>query len=145
MRKKSSGFTLIEMMVVVAIIGVLSVIAFNAYTEQVRKAKRAEGKAALLAAAQRLERFATNNGRYPPTLAAAAISDKSSKDDPARSPYNISIVAGATGDITTSWVLTAAVSTFFTDPRCGDLTFNNLGQKSVSITPTAANVAYCWA
>ena len=145
MRKRNSGFTLIELMIVVAIIGVLSVIAFNSYTEQVRKAKRAEGKGALLAAAQRLERFATNNGRYPPDLATANISNKSSKDDPARSPYDISIVAGATGDITTSWVLTATQSTYFTDPRCGNLTFNNLGQKGVSITPTAANIAYCWA
>ena len=144
MRKKNSGFTLIELMIVVAIIGILSVIAFNSYTEQVRKAKRAEGKAALLAAAQRLERFATNNGRYPPDLATANISDKSSKDDPARSPYIISLAAGATGDITTSWVLTATQSSYFTDPRCGNLTFDNLGQKNVSITPTAANIAYCW-
>jgi type IV pilus assembly protein PilE len=145
MRKKNSGFTLIEMMIVVAIIGVLSTIAFNAYTEQVRKAKRAEGKGALLAAAQRLERYATNNGRYPPTLVAANISDKSSKDDPARSPYNIAIAAGATTDVTTSWVLTATPSTYFADPRCGNLSFDNLGQKTVSINNTAANIAYCWA
>ena len=145
MRKKNSGFTLIELMIVVAIIGILSVIAFNAYTEQVRKAKRAEGKGALLAAAQRLERYATNNGRYPPDLATANISDKSSKDDPARSPYNVSIAAGATGDITTSWVLTATQSTYFADPRCGNLTYDNLGQKNISVSPSAANINYCWA
>ena len=63
-RRPSHGFTLIEMMIVVAIIALLSAIAYPAYTDSVRKGKRAEGRAALLDLLQQQERYMTQNGSY---------------------------------------------------------------------------------
>ena len=62
--KKNSGFTLIELMIVVAIIGILAAIAMPAYNDSVRKGKRADGKAKLTALANTLERCYTQYGSY---------------------------------------------------------------------------------
>lgn len=55
------GFTLIEVMIVVAIIGLLAAIAYPAYLDQVRAARRTEAKTLLLQAANRQERFYSSN------------------------------------------------------------------------------------
>eukprot|EP01136_Pigoraptor_vietnamica_P013455 Opistho-1_new@54474 len=69
-RSAAQGFTLIEVMIVVAVIGILSAIALPSYNEYVLRSHRANARAALLQAAQWLERAATAQGSYP---AAAAI------------------------------------------------------------------------
>jgi type IV pilus assembly protein PilE len=58
------GFTLTELIVAVAIIGILASVAWPSYVGQVQKTRRADGKAALLDTAQRLERCHTRFGRY---------------------------------------------------------------------------------
>jgi type IV pilus assembly protein PilE len=69
----SRGFTLIEVMIVVAIIGVLASIAIPSYQQYVMRGNRAEAKNALLALAQRLEQNYTLSGSYATDQAAAAI------------------------------------------------------------------------
>lgn len=64
MRRRHSGFTLIELMIVVAIVAILAAIAYPSYTRYVEQARRADGKAALLDAAQRLERCHTQTNAY---------------------------------------------------------------------------------
>ena len=63
-RQRSLGFTLIEVMVVVAIIGILAAIGYPSYQNQVQKTRRADAKAALMEFAQGAERYYTQNGDY---------------------------------------------------------------------------------
>ncbi|MDV7393712.1 type IV pilin protein, partial [Arthrospira platensis SPKY1] len=67
-RTMSVGFTLIEVMIVVAIIAILAAIAYPSYQEQVRKSRRADAKVSLLDAVQRQERFFTVNNQYTGVL-----------------------------------------------------------------------------
>jgi len=65
------GFTLIEVMIAVAIVGILSAIAYPSYTEYIRRGHRADARAGLLQAQQYLERASTATGVYPTTLPPA--------------------------------------------------------------------------
>ena len=58
------GFTLIELMITVAIVGILASIAYPSYIESVRKGRRAEARAALTELMQQQERFMTQNNTY---------------------------------------------------------------------------------
>ena len=59
------GFTLIELMIVVAVVGILASIAYPSFAEQIKRGTRTEGKSALMRSSQTLERFFTARGRYP--------------------------------------------------------------------------------
>ena len=75
MRRRNSGFTLIELMIVVAIVAILAAIAYPSYTRYVEQARRADGKSALLDAAQRLERCHTQTNTYVDCAFAAVSPD----------------------------------------------------------------------
>lgn len=65
---KNKGFTLIELMIVIAIVAVLAAIAMPSYQEYVRKTNRAEAQAEMLEVAQRLQRFKIANFSYLPRV-----------------------------------------------------------------------------
>jgi type IV pilus assembly protein PilE len=64
MKQRQNGFTLIELMIVVAIIGIIAAIALPSYTQYVEKARAADAKSALLSLASAMERFYTENMTY---------------------------------------------------------------------------------
>jgi len=135
-RRFGAGFTLIELMITVVVIGILASIAVPSYMQYMERGKRAEGKAALEAAAQMMERSFSINNTYPSTLAAAGISSFTES----RRYALAAPTPGPSGSLATSFVLSATPSGW-TDPRCGTLTLSSTGVRGSSGT---SSVSDCW-
>lgn len=153
-RRAQSGFTLIEMMIVAAVIAILAAIAYPSYTAQMLKAQRTEGKAALMRAAQLLERSFTQNGAYPDgTTALGALYGAtagtpiySNPDNPmsaALGKFEI-VYAPAAGGAPVDYVLRATPqATAISDTECPTLGIDERGRRLVSdAVPAPGN--RCW-
>lgn len=135
--RNAAGFTLIELMITVAIIGILSAIAYPSYAEYVRRGNRAEARAGLLQAAQWLERAATATGKYP---LAAAFPDNLKKVPSDR--YDITLAS--TDGI--AYTLTAAPKGSQSSDKCGAYTLTQTGVRGAN-GKTTADTTYdptCW-
>ncbi len=124
----SKGFTLVELMVVVAITGILASVAYPAITEYVKIMKRSDAIEALVREAALMEEFYLNNDTY----ATAAVSSATSREG----FYNITF--DGTPDLFT-YELVATRTPAGDDPDCLTLTLNQLGTRGS--TPGGGN---CW-
>lgn len=136
--RMSRGFTLIELMIVVAIVAIIATVALPNYTSYVQRGNRASAKAALLEAQQFMERYYAANNRYDQNNAGTAVALparlQTAPTEGAR--YDIAISAVDS----TSFTLTATPRTGV-DDNCGNLTLTNTGVRNVSGTESVAN---CW-
>ncbi len=133
------GITLIELMVVVVIVGILVAIAYPGYQAQIQKTRRAEGKAALLDTAQRLERCFTRYNAYnhascdiATTVGGAGV--------PTEQGWYLITASAATTASTFSLVATPQGAQV-ADTLCGNLTLDNRGTRGRSGT---APLDTCW-
>jgi type IV pilus assembly protein PilE len=133
--KHNLGFTLLELMIVVAIVAILSALAYPSYTEYIDRGRRSDARAVLLEAAQVMERRFTETRDY--RLASLPTPLQKSPRDATKSWYNITISEGVEQ---TRYELRATPVLGYAPVRCGTLIFNHLGQKS----QTSGTTDDCW-
>ena len=129
LRAGMRGVTLLELMIVVVVVGILAAVAYPSFQEQARKAKRADGKTALLETAQQLERcytrFASYEGGCDPGLPRSSGEGHYVIDFDGRTPTTFTLAATPQG---------AQVN-----DSCGTLTVNQAGVQGAD-----GDADTCW-
>ncbi|MES9900896.1 MAG: type IV pilin protein [Sedimenticola sp.] len=145
-----SGFTLIELMIVVAVVGILTAIAYPSYNEQVSKSRRTDAQTALMEVTNREEIFFSNFNTYttvvvsPDPCAGAACGLGYISTSP-EGYYSISVAAGGAG-IGTSFTASAArvSGSAQASDKCGTFTLTDTGLQGVSGAASGYDADRCW-
>jgi type IV pilus assembly protein PilE len=146
---KQYGFTLIELMIVVAIIGILAAIGYPSYQEQVAKSRRADAQRALMEAEQYMRMYFSKRETFiGVTLPAGIATSPRAGSGPAA--YNIQliennfVVATTTALSTSTFTVRATRTGSMAADRCGDLQITNTGLKTVLNAASGATQAECF-
>lgn len=150
-RRLAAGFTLIELMITVAIIAIIAAVAYPAYSDQIAKGRRAEARTVLLDGAQWMERFYSENFRYNQNTAGVAVGTLFATQYagvPASGwrTYNLSFENLAAG----TYRLVATRTGSMGLDRCGDFVITHTGAKGLKnfnsshFANEAAAVQACW-
>ena len=125
------GFTLIEVMIVVAVIGILAAIAYPSYQSQIRKSNRAAAQALLMDAANKQQLYLTSRREYASTLTDLSITP------PAEVTrfYDVTVTA-ANAATPPTFTLTATPKAGTQQVSDGALTLNSTGAKTRDCDPT---------
>jgi type IV pilus assembly protein PilE len=140
------GFTLLELMIVVAVIAILAMIALPMYSEQVRKGKRAEAVQAISDIQLRQERWRADHSSYATLDQLTGSAGNSTAYNSGLNYYNISV----SGNTATDYVITATrKGDLANDPRCGNFTRTRDIVAPATVASevkgvSAGDVAYCW-
>lgn len=133
MSLKLSGFTLIELMITVAILAIIAAVAIPSYNSYVDRGKRAEARTALLDIAARQERYYSNNRKYAANLNDLNMSGTKSENG----YYALSLTPPGTNAQTFK---ATATPSGWTDDKCGALGIDETGAKTHSL----GDRALCW-
>ncbi len=145
------GFTLIELMIVVAIIGVLAGVALPAYQQYAVRTHRADAEKTLLEVTQYLERYFTEVGSY--TGAAVPTGLATSPQESSDVIYNIAFATGTPTSTTYTLLATPTGGQSTADTECAILSINSANVKCIKNQTKCSNsgtssvkdeVAACW-
>lgn len=137
-RRSEEGFSLVEVLVVLALAAVLLSLALPNYREQVARTRRVQAQAGLLEDAQSMQRYYAANNTYENATDASLATARTPREGDVAS-YTLSVMA--TPPTLTGWTLVATPVGPMTGDRCGSLTLDSLGVKGATGT---APVAECW-
>jgi type IV pilus assembly protein PilE len=128
---KLRGFTLIEIMIVVAVIAIIATIALPAYQSSIRKSKRTDAKAGLVDAAAKLEQYYLDNKSYTTDMTKLGFTAASGVDT-SDAHYKMTVTASSGCTIAACYTVTAVPQGDQTSDTCGTLTVNSMGIKTPS-------------
>jgi type IV pilus assembly protein PilE len=138
------GFTLIEVMMVMVIIGILAAITLPAYQGSVSKARRADARSALVELATRQEKFFAQNSTYSTSVSPVGTGLGLGRTTSAEGYYNLTATTCTGGAISRCYLLSAAATGAQADDIiCATFTLDNVGRK-VAKTSTSATSPNCW-
>ena len=149
-RTRPRGFTLIEVMIVVAILGILSAIALPSYSSYIARARRADARTQLVQVAQFMQRFYAANDAYSIDRAGNAVLDQiplSLKVSPAdgTKAYDLDIPAGTL--TVNSYVIRMVPTGTMTTDECGTFTLTSAGVRGVLVSGSVGSTTLrdkCW-
>ncbi len=133
-RYSVAGFTLIELMIVVAVVAILAAVAYPSYQDQIRKSRRGQAKADLAEYAQQAERWHTVNNSY---LNFALPVNQSPREAGSTARYTLALSTQTANE----FVITATAVNGQQQDRCGNLSLSQAGVKTES---GAAALSECW-
>jgi type IV pilus assembly protein PilE len=146
---RTKGFTLIELMIVVAVIALLVGIAYPSYQESVHKSRRGVGQGALMGLASAMQRFYTEGSPStyvgvaasgPPGPPDSAIYPSAAPLDGAAKDYNLIIQSAAASTFT----LRAIPRDNHVGDKCGTLTLESSGQRGITGGASGVTWQNCW-
>lgn len=145
LRAASRGFTLIELMIVVAIVAILAGVAYPSYVEYVHRGQRSKAQAALMEAAQFMQRYYATNNRYDENLSGVAILDSDlGYTNDGGLHYTIGFAENSPTATSYTLVATPTANSMMDGDKCGTFTLNQVGTKGLSGANDGLTVNDCW-
>lgn len=146
MRKRNRGFTLLELMIVVAVIAILTAVAIPNYRQFVLRSHRSEAIIALTEMANLQEKFYSGNNRY--IITSASIAPSLFYPTATPNSYYLLSAGAPTGGGNQGYTLTATYNgTQTADTACKTFTLDNVGRKAATNSSDATSTAItqkCW-